>query len=178
MMIEASAFLSLSRADAPLLVLVVPVALVGRRWGRRPALGAAVVAIALVVARTSMGGQGLGMVGYVSRSTAFLTVAAVAGRRQQSDRMNEHLPPATAFGGPSGERLSPRELEVMSMLASGATNAEIAERLVIAENTVQSHVQHILRKLGVRNRTEAAARYLARNGNGASSRLDVPTRAE
>jgi DNA-binding NarL/FixJ family response regulator len=46
------------------------------------------------------------------------------------------------------------------MIAEGAWNSEIADRLVIAETTVQSHVQHILRKLGVRNRTEAAARYL------------------
>jgi DNA-binding NarL/FixJ family response regulator len=46
------------------------------------------------------------------------------------------------------------------MMSEGAANAEIAARLVIADATVQSHVQHILRKLGVRNRTEAVARYL------------------
>jgi diguanylate cyclase (GGDEF)-like protein len=56
--------------------------------------------------------------------------------------------------------VSPRELEVLLMIADGAANGEIAERLVIAETTVQSHVQHILRKLGARNRTEAVARYL------------------
>jgi DNA-binding NarL/FixJ family response regulator len=56
--------------------------------------------------------------------------------------------------------LSNRELEVLAMIAEGATNAEIARRLVIAETTVQSHVKKILRKLGVRNRTQAAARYL------------------
>jgi DNA-binding NarL/FixJ family response regulator len=46
------------------------------------------------------------------------------------------------------------------MIAEGATNTEIAERLVIAPSTVESHVKRILRKLGARNRTEAAARYL------------------
>jgi len=56
--------------------------------------------------------------------------------------------------------LSPRELEVLLMIAEGAANAEVAARLVIADTTVQSHVQHILRKLGARNRTEAVARYL------------------
>jgi DNA-binding NarL/FixJ family response regulator len=48
------------------------------------------------------------------------------------------------------------------MIAEGAPNSEIAKRLVIADTTVQSHVQHILQKLGVRNRTQAAARYLRR----------------
>jgi DNA-binding NarL/FixJ family response regulator len=56
--------------------------------------------------------------------------------------------------------LSRRELEVLALIAEGATNAEIAERLVIAPSTVESHVKRILRKLGARNRTEAAARYL------------------
>jgi DNA-binding NarL/FixJ family response regulator len=59
--------------------------------------------------------------------------------------------------------LSPRELQVLAMVAEGAPNSEIAGRLVIAETTVQSHVQHILHKLGVRNRTEAAGRYLRRS---------------
>lgn len=63
---------------------------------------------------------------------------------------------------PLADRLSEREIEVMDMLAQGATNAEIAARLVIADTTVGSHVKHILRKLGVRNRTEAAVRYLCR----------------
>jgi DNA-binding CsgD family transcriptional regulator len=56
--------------------------------------------------------------------------------------------------------LSRRELEVLGLIAEGAANSEIAERLFIADTTVQSHVQHILRKLHARNRTEAAARFL------------------
>jgi diguanylate cyclase (GGDEF)-like protein len=67
---------------------------------------------------------------------------------------------AIAPGSWLADTLSPRELEVLSMVAEGAPNAEIANRLVIGDATVQSHVKHILRKLGVRNRTEAAARYL------------------
>ena len=58
--------------------------------------------------------------------------------------------------------MSRRELQVLALIAEGATNAEIAERLVIAKATVESHVKSILRKLEVRNRTEAAARYLRR----------------
>ena len=66
----------------------------------------------------------------------------------------------TAPGSWLEDTLSPRELEVLSMVAEGASNAEIAGRLVIGDATVQSHVKHILRKLGVRNRTEAAGHYL------------------
>jgi DNA-binding NarL/FixJ family response regulator len=53
-------------------------------------------------------------------------------------------------------------LEVLSMIVEGSTNGEIAERLVLATSTVQSHVKRILSKLGVKNRTEAAVRYVRR----------------
>jgi two-component system nitrate/nitrite response regulator NarL len=52
--------------------------------------------------------------------------------------------------------LSSRELEVFRLLGEGRTNKEIAEKLVIAEVTAKVHVRSILRKLGVRSRTEAA----------------------
>ena len=58
----------------------------------------------------------------------------------------------------SGERLSERELEVLRLIAQGASNHEIAERLVITVGTVKSHVNHILGKLAAHNRTEAVAR--------------------
>ncbi len=53
-----------------------------------------------------------------------------------------------------------RELEVLALMAEGGSNTTIAERLVIAEGTVKSHVKHILRKLAAANRAEAVARYL------------------
>ncbi len=56
--------------------------------------------------------------------------------------------------------LTPREREVLSLLASGATNAQIADQLVVSESTVKSHVKHILRKLRASNRAEAVSRYL------------------
>lgn len=55
--------------------------------------------------------------------------------------------------------LTRRELEVVGMLAEGETNARIAQRLVVSEDTVKSHVKHILRKLGVHNRSQAVSRY-------------------
>ncbi|WP_230316194.1 LuxR C-terminal-related transcriptional regulator [Conexibacter sp. W3-3-2] len=64
--------------------------------------------------------------------------------------------PATRIDG----LLTAREREVLELMASGATNTGVAQRLVISEGTVKSHVKHILRKLRVANRAEAVSRYL------------------
>jgi LuxR family maltose regulon positive regulatory protein len=56
------------------------------------------------------------------------------------------------------EPLSPRELEVLRLVAEGLSNREIADRLVISVGTVKTHVHNILGKLDVRGRTQAAAR--------------------
>jgi DNA-binding NarL/FixJ family response regulator len=53
--------------------------------------------------------------------------------------------------------LTPRELEVLRLLAQGMEQAEIAERLVISPKTVRSHLEHILPKLGVHTRAQAVA---------------------
>jgi DNA-binding NarL/FixJ family response regulator len=54
------------------------------------------------------------------------------------------------------EPLSEREMEILSLIAGGASNKEIADQLYIAEGTVKNHITHILGKLGVRDRTQAA----------------------
>jgi DNA-binding CsgD family transcriptional regulator len=58
----------------------------------------------------------------------------------------------------TGEVLSPREVELLRLVASGASNRRIAEQLLIGDQTVKTHVSHILRKLDASSRTEAAAR--------------------
>jgi len=55
-----------------------------------------------------------------------------------------------------GNDLTTRELEVLEELTTGASNREIADRLVIAENTVKNHMRNILNKLNLKNRREAA----------------------
>jgi DNA-binding NarL/FixJ family response regulator len=55
--------------------------------------------------------------------------------------------------------LTQREREVLALIAGGAHDREIAAALQVSETTIKTHVQHVLRKLHARNRTEAAARF-------------------
>jgi two-component system, NarL family, nitrate/nitrite response regulator NarL len=58
---------------------------------------------------------------------------------------------------PAGERLTPREREVLALLAGGRSSSDIAARLAVSVNTVRNHVQRIFTKLGAHSRVEAVA---------------------
>lgn len=64
--------------------------------------------------------------------------------------------PRLAAQAAERDRLSPREREILGFLAKGASNKEIARELEVAESTVKIHVQHILRKLNLTSRVQAA----------------------
>lgn len=70
-------------------------------------------------------------------------------------------------------RLSPREREILETIAAGASNKEIGRALSIAETTVRIHVQHILRKLGLSSRVQAAV-LLAEHGSAGNAEANTP----
>lgn len=82
--------------------------------------------------------------------------------------------PSAVQPAPTGEELTPREIEVLEQVITGATNREIAEVLCITENTVKIHLRNILEKLHVQNRVQAAV-YAVHKGllNGAGDGYDA-----
>jgi DNA-binding NarL/FixJ family response regulator len=75
-------------------------------------------------------------------------------RRLISEFAHQHPSPAATTILRLDE-LTPRETEVLRLLAEGLSNPEIAARLVVTEETVKTHVSRVLRKLGLRDRTQA-----------------------
>ena len=71
--------------------------------------------------------------------------------------------PADSVLQETPDDLTPREVEVLALIAEGLTNTEIAERLVVSAATVKSHVNHIFSKIGARDRAQAVV-YAYANG--------------
>jgi DNA-binding NarL/FixJ family response regulator len=98
-------------------------------------------------------------------STAAETLAAI--RSALLDEPPKRTPAPRGTGEP---RLSPRERDILSLLATGATNLEIATDLRLGPETVKKQVSALYRKLGVRNRTEAVAQA---GSSGSTGRSDI-----
>ncbi len=98
-------------------------------------------------------------------------VIASLSRPRTNDSAKQPVPvssasPAMSDAGTPSPRpadLTGREIEVLRLIAKGATNREIAEQLVISEGTVKNHISNILSRLGLRDRTQAAI-YARENG--------------
>lgn len=93
---------------------------------------------------------------------------AAAGESVMSSQMVGKLAdamrvPQRVVGNAHPEKLTPREREIIAMLACGASNKEIARKLDLAESTVKIHVQGILRKLNLASRVQAAV-YAVEHG--------------
>ncbi|MGY0060355.1 response regulator [Streptomyces sp. LZ34] len=97
---------------------------------------------------------------------------AAAGRIQVSpDATSRLMGQVRAPSGP--EQLTEREAEVLTMLARGKSNKEIARDLRIGQQTVKTYVSHILTKLGVHSRTQAAV-YAVQSGLVPAGELTTP----
>lgn len=83
-----------------------------------------------------------------------LPIAALVTDHPVPSRDTRSLPASVSRG------LTPREIQVMQLVARGNTDAEIAESLGISDRTVERHVSNVLNKLGCRNRSEAVAQVI------------------
>lgn len=104
-----------------------------------------------------------GMIAATDHLVQELCDTELESARVQTPEALAAVPATAVLSGPPSQLdqlLTRREVEVITLMASGETNAGIAAKLVISEGTVKSHVKHILRKLRAANRAEAVSRYL------------------
>ncbi len=102
-----------------------------------------------------------GAIGYLMKDISGAQLAAAirrasAGKPTLAPEAAEVLMHRVDASGLQGQDLTARERQVLTLLADGLTNAEIAERLVVSLSTVKGHVSSIISKLGASSRTEAA----------------------
>lgn len=118
----------------------------GDRPGARSALGSAITEAEKI---------GAGLI--VQRAQGLVDRAGLTGRGGPAEAPAPTASSSSAAGGVP-DTLTPREQQVLALVAEGLTNGQIAERLFISAKTASVHVSAILRKLGVSTRTEAALR--------------------
>ena len=108
----------------------------------------------------SLLGRGLesGAKGYILKEAPHATLLrAIEKVAAGEGYVDPALMPAFVSGKDRDDMLTPREREILGLLADGMSNADVAERLFISQETVKSHVRHILAKLEADTRTHAVA---------------------
>jgi DNA-binding NarL/FixJ family response regulator len=119
-----------------------------------------------------------GAIGYLTKDAGAAEIhqalrQVTDGQAALDPAVQRHLVEAIANGQPApaadsrqarpSDALTPREAEVLTLIAAGHSNAEIAERLDVSEATVKSHINHLLPKIGARDRAQAVG-FAYRNG--------------
>jgi DNA-binding NarL/FixJ family response regulator len=102
----------------------------------------------MVAARAALGEQAF---------AAAWVAGQILSPGQAVSAAHDPFTPIISTAGSSHESLTPREVEILRLLAAGMTNPAIAAALFLSVRTVENHVAHIMAKLGVRTRTAAAA---------------------
>ena len=96
--------------------------------------------------------------GYVLKNALELDLAAAVKRVAAGEQViDPALVKPDPLPGERNRRLTPRELEVLQLISEGLVNREIGNRLFLSEETVKSHVRHLLAKLQARSRAHAVA---------------------
>jgi len=115
--------------------------------------------------------------GYLTKDAGAAEIRAAlervtSGQPAIDPAVQQHLLDAITAGGPGPDAepapkfpdgLTAREAEVLCLIAQGLSNAEIADRLMVSQTTVKSHVNHVFAKIGVRARAQAVT-YAYRHG--------------
>ena len=113
------------------------------------------------------------------RGGEFAPISFARSRLDRARQKTAEFPPGDRAAGALISVLTERELQVLQMVSTGCPNRVIAERFSLSEHTIKVHVHNIIRKLGARNRTAAAALYLESVGKpGEDSGGSAPRMSE
>jgi len=173
---EAVAASERLRPDVILMDLVMPGGLDGveaiRAIRERQSDAKIVILTGTTVTEVILAGVQAGAVGFLDKTTADVEVSKVVRRAARGEpsfppeithKLLRFVPPTAAAQGHPRDLLTKSELAVLRQVAKGLTNQEIADEIHLAEGTVRTHMTHILSKLGVDNRVQAAL-YALRSG--------------